>query len=124
MTQKDLVCKDTQDCGSTFERIPQHAVRETSEGLVLSVELPGVKRENLELNIEGRELRLRGRVDAPTFGDEFRTLQREFDDTSFRRSFRLHQGLDADSVDAKLEHGVLTLTIRRVEPERISIQVN
>ena len=61
-------------------------------------------------------------TDAP---EGYTTLRRERSALSFERSFRLGSKVDAEAIEAKLEHGVLSITLpKRAEqkPRQISIQ--
>lgn len=78
----------------------------------LEAELPGVKRDDVDLSIEGRTLVLSGRV--PASGDEVTFLRMERDHGAFRRVFELDAPVDSEAVSARLRHGVLTVTIPKL----------
>lgn len=75
----------------------------------LEAELPGVERESIDLSIEDRKVLLAGRVTPP--GDEATFLRMERSYGAFRRTFQLDEPVDPDAVSARLERGVLTVTI-------------
>lgn len=76
---------------------------ETSEkGLNLSIDLPGVKSNDLSVKMTGRELTVSGKVR----------------DNEFKYSYRISKEYNPDSIDASLEDGVLTLTFNKNEEEK------
>lgn len=87
---------------------PAVDVVETEGAFVLSVELPGVAREDVDLSAEGRRLELSGRRPLPA-ERTFSRMERSYG--PFRRLFELPSPIDADAVTADLAHGVLTVTV-------------
>lgn len=87
---------------------PAVDVVETEAAFVLSVELPGVAREEIELAAEGRRLELSGRRPLPP-DRTFCQMERSYG--PFRRVFELPSAIDADAVSAALALGVLTVTV-------------
>jgi HSP20 family protein len=101
---------------------PEVNIFETSEGWVLEAEMPGVAKDGLEVTIEGRELTIIGhrKSDVP----EGTALWRESNEADFRRLFELDPSVDASRIQAKMENGVLTLTLSKAEavkPRRIEV---
>lgn len=105
-------------------RTPPIDIFETSEGLVLRADLPGVAPDSLELQIQDNKLRLFGRVSAPMTEDT-RILHEEYHVGDFVRSFILSDDVDHDRISAKLSEGVLELTLpraKKAEPRKIEVQ--
>jgi len=82
------------------------------DSIVVTVEVPGVQRENLDVTVQGQTLTVEGRRPAET-DEEAKFVQVERPRGRFRRSFALPWKLDPGSVQARLERGVLTVTVRR-----------
>ncbi len=101
---------------------PQVNIFETKDGYVLEAEMPGVKKEGLEITLEGNELTIVGRREPePACGE---TLFRERNLADYRRTFELDPAIDTAKVTAKMDQGILTLTLpksERVKPRRISV---
>ena len=76
-------------------------VSQTDEATVLSIDLPGLSREQLQLRIEDNMVHLHSVEGAP------RQVQ---------RSWELPHAIDAAASSAKLEHGVLTLVLPQLKP--------
>jgi len=104
---------DLRDRGS----FPALRASDTGDAIVLEAELPGVRSDQLDVRIRGRELTLEGRRDADrTEGVTVRRRERGSGD--FTRVVRLPFDVQSDRVSASLEHGVLTVRLPKVESER------
>lgn len=81
------------------------------EATVLSVDVPGLHREQLQLRIEDNMVHLHSVEGAPR---------------QVRRSWELPHNIDAAASNAKLDLGVLTLTLQRLKPEEkaVSLQID
>ncbi len=85
------------------------------EEVVILVELPGMSRDDVSVEIENGTVTISG---ERSNNDDGRYFVRERPAGTFSRSFSLAWELDADSVSAKLEDGVLRVTVARRERER------
>lgn len=90
---------------------------ETADAYVIQVELPGVREEDVELTVDGDELRLRGerRLPAPR-PETFERLERSYG--PFARSFRFAEEVDPERVGANFENGLLRLELRKLRAPR------
>lgn len=96
----------------------------TEQGLVLRADLPGVCIERLDLQIEDNKLTLFGRVEE-TIPEGARLLHSEYQVGDFYRSFILSDEVDYERISAKMNLGVLEVTLPRVpraEPRKIHVQ--
>ena len=101
---------------------PAATVLENADGYTLEVEMPGVSKENLEMWVENNELTILGRRSMPTV--EGTLLHRESRQENFRRAFELDPSIDAEKISAKIEQGVVTLTLpkaEQVKPRKITV---
>ncbi len=101
---------------------PVATVLENKDGYTLEVEMPGVSKENLEMWVENNELTILGR--RSTTSVEGTPLHRESRTENFRRSFELDPSIDADKISARIEQGVVTLTLpkaEQVKPRKIAV---
>ena len=95
---------------------------EAGDGYMLEVEMPGVNKEGLEISIENNELTIRGRRSLPTV--EGTLIHRESRPENYRRTFELDPSIDADKINAKIDQGVVTLTLPKAEhvkPRKIAV---
>lgn len=90
---------------------PAVDIHETEEAFTLFVEVPGIKAEDVHVDVEKNILTIKGERTESTEVDEegYRRVER-FRGT-FSRSFTLPQTVDDESIDAKLEDGVLKLVL-------------
>ncbi|HKY53321.1 MAG TPA: Hsp20/alpha crystallin family protein [Anaerolineales bacterium] len=102
------------------ERALDVNVREEDEAYVLSALVPGLKPEDLNIQITEDVLRIEGENKR----DETEYLMQELPHGSFNRTLRLPTLIDADHVEAKITDGVLTLRLPKAEsarPKKIKI---
>jgi HSP20 family protein len=94
---------------------PAVDVHEDTESLVLRAELPGVKREDIDVAIDGNVLTLKGerKLEKEESGRKYHRIERSYG--SFVRQFQLPTNVDTSSIDAKLNEGVLTVRLPKKE---------
>lgn len=97
---------------------PPVNVRETAEALEFSIDLPGVRREDLTVHVEGDRLHLEGTRHAES--EDHEGVYHRFEKTygRFERSFLLPNGVQKDAIKANLKDGVLRLTLPKSEESR------
>jgi HSP20 family molecular chaperone IbpA len=104
-------------------RRPQFQVNETDAAYCLTVNLPGVAKEGLEITDEGGELRITG-ARARALPDDSSVLHRESSDAAFELVLAHDNTIDSEKIGAELKDGVLHLTLAKAEsakPRKISI---
>ena len=106
---------------------PAVDVVEDADKIELLVDLPGVKQEELEIQVEKDVLTLRGtrKVERKEDKEHFRRYERVTG--GFVRSFTLSQKVDAEKISAALKDGVLTLTLPKkpeAQPKQIKVAVH
>jgi HSP20 family protein len=104
---------------------PKVDVFETPEAYLLQVELPGLDPQATEITLLERTLTLSGERLAKTLDESDRrhVVERAFG--AFKRSFTFPEAVDAESVTAKSEHGLLTVVVKKVpelQPRKITIK--
>ena len=109
------------DHGTEFLSPPVN-IFESKDGYVLEAEMPGVNKEGLEVTLEGNEMTIVGHRRAETPGNE--TVFRESHLADFRRVFELDPAIDTAKISARIDQGVLILTLPKsenVKPRRITV---
>jgi len=92
---------------------PAVDILETAEAVTVELEVPGVAREDIEVELQEARLSISGERPAPAGESEGVCRRRETPRGRFGRSFVLPMGLDGDQTQAVLRDGVLTLRIPR-----------
>ena len=98
------------------------SIFETNDGYVLEAEMPGVNKNGLEITLEGNELTITGKRQVHQAAGEL--LMRESRVADFRRVFELDPAIDTSKINAKMDQGVLTLTLpksEKVKPRKIKV---
>jgi HSP20 family protein len=84
------------------------------------MEMPGLTKQNVEVNIEGDTLIVRGERSEKI--EEKGLIRREYRSARFERSFNVGTGVDRDRVKARMENGILTVTLPK-SPEKIGRKI-
>lgn len=98
-------------------------VREEENAYVLSARVPGLKAEDLNIQILENVVSIEGEYKA----EEAEYLLSELPGGSFRRTLQMPVAIEAENVEAKIVDGVLTLNLPKAEsarPKKIQISVN
>jgi HSP20 family protein len=117
----------TQTNGGTLRRwMPAMDLVETGDHFVLRADLPGLSEEDVNIEVEDRVLTISGerKAEHTESKDGYQRVERAFG--SFSRSLTLPEGIDAESVVASFDKGVLEVQIPKPEerkPRKISIGV-
>ena len=105
---------------------PPIDVYETADRYVLTAEVPGLVRDQIELAVEQNRLTIRGSRPAGTpEGSRRHYHQVERGHGSFARTFEFADDIATDAISADLHDGILTVTLPKVPPpapRRIAVQ--
>ena len=115
MTTKDLAVQDKKELTETKEATrpikvfsPNVDIYEDKESLHLIADIPGVKPENVDINLENRVLTIDARIDIDEYKG-LRPLYGEYNIGNFSRQFTLGEEIDENGIEAKVEDGCLLL---------------
>jgi HSP20 family protein len=103
--------------------VPAFEVKETADHFLVKADLPGVKEEDLDVSLHNGVLSIAGHraAEQRQENESYYLYERQFG--SFTRSFALPDTADAERIEAKLENGILSLTIgKKVEAKPRKIQ--
>jgi len=124
MANKETERKDLKVPEHEPQLRPRSSVLERADGnIVLKLEMPGVSRQNLDIDVDSGELAVTGRRPETQSAGTF--LVRERPRGSFRQVYTLDDTIDPGRIDAVLEAGILTLTLHRkeaVKPRKIAVR--
>jgi HSP20 family protein len=102
--------------------VPPASVTDSTEGYTLEIEMPGVKKDGLDISFENNELTIIGRRSLPTV--EGTLIHHESRPENFRRTFELDPSIDANKISARIHQGLVTLTLPKAEhvkPRKITV---
>jgi len=102
---------------------PLADVESTQEGYTIHAEMPGVDKSGLEVTIDNGELTILGHRQVEEFSGE--PVYREIRHTDFRRVYELDPAIDTSRIAARIDQGVLTLTLPKgesVQPRKITVE--
>lgn len=103
---------------------PAASVIQGEQGVTLLISLPGLSREEVQLNLDGNMLRVSGTRKNPVNTDDKERISGEISFGDFNRSFRLAENLDGESITATMEHGMLKIRVpfkAQAMPKQISV---
>lgn len=119
-----MMRKTGESNGKTRYRTPRVEIFETPEDVTLRAEMPGVAKEDFDIGIEGDDLTIKGKRKPVNSG--LRLIHGGIDGADYYRAFTLGDALDTTSVKAKLEGGILTLSLSKkpeILPRKVEIEV-
>jgi HSP20 family protein len=127
---QDLALRQKQEVATKEERTvpgryyaPVTDIYETDNGLMIVMEMPGVTKERVTVDLQDDVLRIEGQIDFSQYKG-MEPVYTEYNIGHFVRTFSLPSKIDREKIAAQLEDGVLTLTLPKVleaQPRRISI---
>ena len=105
---------------------PSVDIFENDKAITVLADMPGVKAQDLKIDLRESVLTLTGRVTPPDGAKESNVL-REYQSGTFFRQFTLSETIDQAKIDAKLNDGVLRLELPKVEkarPRQITVRTD
>ena|SRR5688572_5827398 len=105
----------------SVETNPSTNVVRLENGYQLQLAVPGVPKSNIQIQVIQGQLVVS--ATNPNQEKETRFVRREFDFSSFKRSFTLHKNADTENLKASFDNGILTIVIPNREPETRKIEI-
>ncbi len=127
---QELAVREKQELAKKEEKtipgryfVPTSDIFETDEMLTVIMEMPGVDKKDLSIELENDVLRVEGHIDFSKY-QGMEPVYTEYIVGHYARGFTLSGKIDRDRISAQLEDGVLTLTLPKAKqamPRRISV---
>ncbi len=120
--KKELVSKEEKTVPARYY-VPATDIYESDDALTVVMEIPGVGKDDVDVNIENDVLRVEAKIDFTKY-EGLEPLYTEYNVGHFARSFALSNKIDQQQISAQLDDGVLTLTLKKAKealPRRITI---
>ena len=115
-----------KDSTATASFAPLTDVYEDEQKVVLKLEVPGMKREDLDIQIENKTLTIRGerKFETEEKQENFRRIERRYG--SFFRAFTLPGTLDTEQIKAGYDAGVLRIELQKraeAKPKQVKVEI-
>jgi HSP20 family protein len=121
--KRELTGKEEKTVPGRFF-VPYTDVYETEDALTVVMEMPGVDRKDVEIELREDVLRVEGKIDLAKYGG-MEPVYTEYNIGHYTRSFSLSDKVDQEHIGAQFEDGVLTLTLPKTaeaKPRRIALK--
>lgn len=104
--------------GSAANSLPSMDVSETDKAIEIAVELPGLEKKDVELNVSDNLLTIRGekKSEREEKNKDYHLVERSFE--SFSRTVELPAGVKAEDISAEIAKGVLKVTVPKPAPRQ------
>lgn len=120
--KKELVSKEEKTVPARYY-VQNTDIHETDDALTVVMEIPGVEKKDVDVNIENDVLRVEGRIDFTKY-EGLEPLYTEYNIGHFARGFTLSNKIDQQQIAAQLNDGVLIFILKKVKeaiPRKIAI---
>ena len=121
--QKREVEKKQETTIPARQFLPTADIFETDRSLTVVLEMPGAKKENVNVNVDDGILKIDGKIDFSKY-EGLRPVYTEYNIGHYTRSFRLSSAIDQTKISAEMKDGVLTVVVpksERAQPRRIEV---
>ncbi len=117
-TKKEESALDTAQAGERTRDcrcfVPRSDIYETDDQIVVTLEMPGVQKDNIEISLDKNVLTVSGYAVAED-PEGFSLARAEYEVGDYERSFRISNRIEQDKIDAEYNNGVLRLALPKAE---------
>lgn len=92
------------------------SIHEEEGKIVVKLEMPGVTKDNLDINVDNNQLEILGKRENPGVDGKYVIRERSFGD--YYQVYTIDETIDRDKIEAVLENGMLTVTLNLKEAEK------
>jgi HSP20 family protein len=120
--KKELASKEESTIPARYY-VPYTDIYETDDALTVVMEIPGVEKKDVKVDVEDDVLRVEAQIDFKEYSG-LDAIYTEYNVGPFQRAFTLGSKIDQEKISAQLDDGVLTLTLKKTKeatPRSISI---
>jgi HSP20 family protein len=115
---------DVETTGQRPVFLPHTDIYEREDAIVVMAEMPGVKRDDVDVNLENNELMVSGHAEEPRVeGHEL--CYAEYETGDYRRRFRISSPINAEKIDASMKNGVLRVVLpksKEAKPRKVQVK--
>jgi HSP20 family protein len=130
MASQEVAPREKRELKQTEERTeagtffsPYADIHETERAVIVSLEVPGVDRNAIDIQLEKGVLRVKGTIDASKY-ESLRPIYSEYNVGNFVRTFTVSTKIDSSAISATVADGVLTIELPKAKEalaRRISV---
>ena len=120
--KKELSTKEEKTVPGKYY-IPDTDIYETSDALIVVMEIPGVSNENIDIKLEKDQLTVNANIDLENYKN-YKPVYTEYNVGHYSRGFTLTGKVDQDRIEASVTNGVLSLKLPKAEeakPRKIPV---
>lgn len=116
-----------ENFANASSKSPSANIKETDDSFMIELAVPGLKKDDFKLEVHERNLKISSEKNVSNEEENEKYILREFQTTSFSKSFRLPLSIDTDNIEATYSEGVLQVQLPKKEeakpkePKMISI---
>lgn len=121
---KDLMDFNRRPFAENSLTIPSVNVKEQENGFEIQVAAPGIKKEDFKINLERNVLSIssENRSENEEVDKDGKFTRREFNYSSFSRSFTLPEMVETDRIEATYEDGILKVSVPKKEIHSLALK--
>lgn len=130
MTDKEVALQEKRELAAPEERTeagkffsPYTDIHETQDSVVVTMEVPGVGKPDIDIRLDKGVLTVTGTIDSKKY-ESLKPIYSEYNVGNFVRSFTVSTKIDSDAISATVADGVLTVRLQKAKealPKRIAI---
>ena len=123
MREKREVDTSREATKPTRAFVPSADIYESETSLTVVLEMPGVSKENVDVNVEDGVLTVEGRIEFSKY-ERLQPVYSEYNVGPYRRSFQISNQIDHSKIAAQMRDGIMILELPKVEtakPRRIQV---
>jgi HSP20 family protein len=125
MADRAVQKQETQQATERRTIRPVGNICEENDAVVLRLEMPGVSKDGLDVNIDADTLTVHGRRNG--YAEDVSYVIHERRDADYRAAYTLDQRVDREKIDAKMDNGILTVRLHlkeEVKPRKIEVKAD
>lgn len=100
---------------NTGMTLPAVNIKENKDAYVLELAIPGMKKSDFDIDVDNKVLSISSEVETKNEDNEENYTRREFDYSSFKRTFTLPDTVDSEQVNASYTDGILSVNLAKRE---------
>ena len=121
MTTRKLQVQEKKELKTDEEKttvgryyVPHTDIHESADAVTVIMDMPGVEKKNVDINLEKNVLQITGKLDFSKY-DGLEPIYTEFNVGHYTRSFTISSAIDQENISAQMSDGVLTVALPKAK---------